>query len=266
MWLVLLLAAAPPEAARAYSLLSYVAGDYAMAVGPSGEVLSPQEFDEQRVFAADAARDLSASGATDLAAESERLGARIAVRALPREVVPAAHGLAERIAQRFQLAMLPRRAPDLRRGRAVYRQACAACHGADGTPRTEHLELPTRPLAFSSAQEIARLTPQRIFAAVNFGVPGTAMPSFGGAIDEDAIWDAAFVALLFGHPPAARARGEELLRKLPRRPDWLQLAVHTDDQLRAALSHSPFSGEDREAVIAAIRSRFGDPAAPEAAR
>src|SRR5467141_3407553 len=164
-----------------------------------------------------------------------------------------------RIAQRFQLAMLPGRPPDLRRGRALYRQACAACHGADGTPRVEHLELPTRPTAFSSRQEVARLSPQRIFAAVSFGVPGTAMPSFSGAIDENTMWDVAFAALLFAHPREEQVRGEAVARKLPRRPDWLQLAVRTDEQLRATLSHGPFPPQEREALISAIRSRWIDP-------
>jgi high-affinity iron transporter len=266
MWLVVLLAAAPPEAARAYSLLSYVAGDYAAAVGASGEVISAQELDEQQIFAGDAAQDLRAAGAPDLASLAEQLGARIGDKAAPREVVPMAHALSERIAQRFQLAMLPRRPPDLRRGRALYRQACAACHGAEGTPRVEHLELPTRPTAFSSRQEVARLSPQRIFAAVSFGVPGTAMPSFSGAIDENTMWDVAFAALLFAHPREEQVRGEEVARKLPRRPDWLQLAVRTDEQLRATLSHGPFPPQEREALISAIRSRWIDPPQPAAAR
>src|SRR5205085_5767726 len=47
MWLAVLLAVAPADAARAYSLLSYVGGDYASAVGPRGEVISRQELDEQ---------------------------------------------------------------------------------------------------------------------------------------------------------------------------------------------------------------------------
>src|SRR5258705_7390096 len=266
MWLALLLAAAPPEIARAYSLLSYVVGDYAAAVGPAGEVISEQELDEQRIFAGDAARDLTAAGAADLAAQIERLGTRIGAKAPPREIVPEAQRLAERIAQRFQLALLPRRAPDLQRGRATWRQSCAACHGADGTPRVERLELPTPPVAFSSLREIARLSPQRILAAGHLRGPGTAMPSFGGAIDEDAIWDLAFAALLFAHPPREQARGEELARRLPRRPDWLQLAVRTDEQLRAALSRSPFTPQDREALISAIRSRWSEPQEPQAAR
>jgi high-affinity iron transporter len=262
MWLVLLLAAAPPEAARAHSLLTCVAGDYAAAVGDRGEVISSLELEEQRIFAGDAVLDLRAAGAEDLARGTETLAAKIAAVAKPGEVVPLARSLGERIARRFQLSMLPRRAPDLRRGRALYRQACAACHGADGTPRVEHLELSTRPTAFASKAEVARLTPQRIYATVSFGVPGTAMPSFAEALDEDARWDLAYAALLFAHPPAERRRGEELLGTLPRRPDWLQLAIRSDDQLRAGLAQSPFSPADREAVISAVRAAFPGASAP----
>jgi high-affinity iron transporter len=262
MWLALLLAAAPAEAARAHSLLTYVAGDYAAAVGAGGEVISRLELEEQRIFAEDAAADLRAAGAKDLALSAERLGAKIASTAAPREVVPLAQALAARIAQRFRLSMLPRRAPDLKKGRALYRQACAACHGATGTPDVEHLELSTRPGAFASKQEVARLSPQRIYATVTFGVPGTAMPSFAEALDEDARWDLAYAALLFAHPPEERRRGEELLRTLPRRPDWLQLAIRSDDQLRQGLAHSPFSLEDREAVISAVRAAFAGAAEP----
>jgi high-affinity iron transporter len=262
MWLALLLAAAPAEAARAHSLLTYVAGDYPTAVGEAGEVVSAVELDEQQLFAGDAATDLRTAGAEDLARESERLAAKIAARASPREVVSLAQGVAVRIARRFRLSTLPRRAPDLDSGRALYQKACAACHGPEGTPRVQHLELSTRPTAFASRQEVARLSPQRIFAAITFGVPGTAMPSFGDALDEDARWDLAYAALLFAHPDPERRRGEDLLRSLPRRPDWLQLAIRSDDQLRAGLAQSPFSLEDREAMISAIRAAFPR-AAPE---
>jgi len=265
MWLALLIAIAPTEAARAYSMLSYVKGDYASAVGASGEVLSPQELDEQHLFAREAADDLRAAGAADLAAQVDHLAARVGQRAPPREVVPLAYELAARVAQRFQLVLLPRQAPDLERGRALYSRACAACHGSEGTPQVAALELSTPPTAFSSKQEVARLSPQRIFAAVTFGVPGTAMPSFAGAVEENAIWDIAYAVLRLARTAAEIQRGEEIARTLSRRPDWLQLAVRTDEQLRAALAQSPFTPADREALLSATRSAWSQPALPQAA-
>lgn len=264
MFLALLLAAAPVEAKRAHALLRYVADDYASAVGPGGEVLTPQELEEQRIFASEAAADLRTAGAPDLAAQADELGARIAARGNPGAVVPRAAALSTRIAQRFRLEVLPAQAPDLKRGAGLYRQACAACHGADGTPQVTALELPTRPTAFSSKAEVARLSPQRIFNAITFGVPGTAMPAFGEALDETARWDIAYSALLFAHPAAERGRGESILRTFPRRPDWLQLAVRSDDHLRALLGRSALTAEDREAVLSALRGAFADPAEQQA--
>jgi len=83
------------------------------------------------------------------------------------------------------------------------------------------------------------------------------MPSFGDALTEGERWDLAFYALTLAHTGAReRARGEELLRKAPLTPDYLQLAVRSDDQLRAALSQSGLSPADREAVLSAVRSTF----------
>ena len=169
MWLAVLLAVAPADAARAYSLLSYVGGDYASAVGPRGEVISRQELDEQSAFATDAAEGLRAAGAADLAEQADCLRSRIVALAAPPEVMALARALAARVAARFKLAMIPERAPDLRRGNELYLQACAACHGADGSPRVGQLELTTQPTAFSSRQQVARLSPQRIFSAISFG-------------------------------------------------------------------------------------------------
>ena len=260
-WLLLtLLASADPavreRAGRASALVSYVAGDYAAAVGPAGEVLSPEELAEQGQFVREAALELRASAAQDLAAELDDLALRVEARALPGEVIGRAQRIATRIAQRFGLAVLPPGQPDLRRGQRLYRQACAACHGPEGTPPTAgRLPLSTRPTAFSSKPDVSRLSPQRVFAATTYGVPGTAMPSFGDALPEAERWDVAFYALTLAHTDGReRARGEELLRKAPRTPDYLQLAVRSDDQLRAALSRTTLSPADREAVLSAIRS------------
>ena len=274
-WVVVaLLAAAEPSAARdrcgrALAFVTYVAGDYGAAVGAHGEVLSPEELQEQAQFTREAAAELRACGAADLANELDELLRGIEARAAPPEVIRRAQTIATRIAQRFHLAVLPPQKPDLRRGRALYRQACAACHGADGTPPpAERLALPTRPTAFAAKEQVARLSPQRIFSAATYGIPGTAMPSFGEALPERALWDIAFHALTLAHADEReRARGEELLRKAPRVPDYLQLAVRSDEQLRAALLHSRLSAVDREAVLSAVRAaiRLAD-APPRSAR
>ena len=105
------------DAGRALALLDYIAGDYQAALA------SPQEMQEQIGFAGDAARE-----APEFASEIQTLQRRIESRAAPVEVAATARNLALRVAQKYQLAVLPRRPPDVRRGRALYQQACAACH------------------------------------------------------------------------------------------------------------------------------------------
>ena len=256
--LLALLVVADPG--RALAMLEYVAADYANAVGPGGEVLSEQELREQAIFAREAAGEVRAAGDVALAAEIDELGKRVEARGPAMQVASAARQLALRVAAKFQLAVLPHREPDLRRGGAVWRQSCAACHGAKGMPQVDKLDLSTPPTRFALPSDVARLSPQRIFAAITYGVPDTAMPEFGGAIDPASRWDVAFYALQLARPePSERARGEAVLKRFPRRPDWLQLALRSDVQLAAALRG--LSPDEREAVLAAVRSAWGAPQA-----
>src|SRR6266446_2873744 len=137
---------------RVVALLDYVGGDYARAVGEHGEVLSQAEHSEQIGFVEDAARELRADvngSGEDLAKRLDALRQRVAERAPPAEVAQSAQAVRDEIVQRFNVVLLPQRAPDVRRGKQVYAQACAACHGADGHPNLA-LGLETRPPDFQS--------------------------------------------------------------------------------------------------------------------
>jgi high-affinity iron transporter len=239
---------------RVLALLDYVAGDYSAAVGPRGELLSGIELAEQSSFARECASELRAIGSpADLAGQLDALAVRIERRDPPPAVSAATRRIGASLQQRFRLAILPPRAPDLRRGARLYRQACAACHGREGRP--PDIGLPTRPVAFASKQDMRAFAPLRIYRAITYGVPGTAMPAFGDAIDDAARWDLASYALALAHRDRAeRKRGLALLRLAPGRPDYLQLAVRTDDELRRALASSALSAEDREAVLSVVRA------------
>jgi high-affinity iron transporter len=238
------------HAERAMGMLGYVAGDYLSAVDGGGRLLDPEELSEQELFARQASEDLSAAGAPDLARDSSSLAERISARAPAPQVILAARQIEARIEQRFQLALLPPREP--RVARALYLQACAACHGNAGVP--SRLDLSTAVPDLSSKSQVATLSPRRIFSAITYGVPGTAMPSFSDAIPAEQRWDLAWTVLALSHADAReRRRGEQLLSRFPRRPDYLQLAVRTDEQLRHVLAAMQLSERDREAVLTACR-------------
>ncbi|HWE25184.1 MAG TPA: FTR1 family protein [Myxococcales bacterium] len=243
---------------RAVALLDYVGGDYAQAVGAAGEVLSENEFTEQQHFVAEAAQELreeAGPAGADLAQRLDTLHARIEARAPPAEVVPRARAIRDEIAQRFHVALLPTRPPDLSRGAQLYAQACAACHGRDGhAPPKESLELPTQPTSFASGDEMKALGPQRVFSASTYGVPNTAMPGFEEAFDDAARWDLAYFVFTLAHPPPADAeRGHKLAHAALLPSDYRELATQSDEALKTKLDAAGLNAHDAEEALAALR-------------
>src|SRR6266446_254634 len=245
---------------RVVALLDYVRGDYARAVGEHGEVLSQAEHAEQIGFVEDAARELRADvngSGEDLAKRLDALRQRVAERAPPAEVAQSAQAVRDEIVQRFNVVLLPQRAPDVRRGKQVYAQACAACHGADGHPNLA-LGLETRPPDFQS--ETGPLTPQRIFSAATYGVPKTAMPAFDSGLSDEERWDVAFFILSLAHP-APSPRGLEPARAALAPTRYADLAALADDDLRRRLGAAGLGAGEQEEALAALR---GGPFAEDA--
>ena len=247
---------------RVVALLDYVGGDYARAVGEHGEVLSQAEHSEQIGFVEDAARELRADvngSGEDLAKRLDALRQRVAERAPPAEVAQSAQAMRDEIVQRFNVVLLPQRAPDVRRGKQVYAQSCGACHGADGHPNLA-LGLETRPPDFQS--ETGPLTPQRIFSAATYGVPKTAMPAFDSGLSDEERWDVAFFILSLAHP-ARSPRGLELARAALAPTRYADLAALSDDDLRRRLGAAGLGAGEQEEALAALR---GGPFAEDAQR
>lgn len=75
------------------------------------------------------------------------------------------------------------------RGRALFLNQCAFCHGvnADGKGlRQQALSGPPRD--FTSSAWRQRVTPEEVFGVIHDGVPGTSMPAWG-FLRDDQIWD-----------------------------------------------------------------------------
>jgi mono/diheme cytochrome c family protein len=74
------------------------------------------------------------------------------------------------------------------RGRALYLEHCALCHGerADGRGQ-RRAALSTAPADFTSRAWRAGTTPRRLYAVIHGGVRGTAMPAWR-TLGDDEIW------------------------------------------------------------------------------
>jgi len=197
---------------RALGLIEYVIGDYPDAVGGDGEILDSTEYEEQRAILAEV-RDILAPDskravsmlrdATTVRQPSDLMllrnmasAQRLVSRHAPSpDVQDALRTLWRDVVEVYDLRLVPPELPSLERGAALFAQACAACHGADGRGETEvarRLEPPPADLLDARFHET--LSPARVFNAVTFGIPSTAMPAFV-TFDETERWDLAFYVL-----------------------------------------------------------------------
>jgi DMSO reductase family type II enzyme heme b subunit len=109
----------------------------------------------------------------------------------------AAELLAARTQPGAPLAMPPEPPfDDLRwfRGRRVYVEACAACHGADGQPVAEAVKFddegfPDPPRSFVNGVFKGSSEGHQLYCRIVKGMPGTPMPAFEGAYTPEQVWD-----------------------------------------------------------------------------
>jgi high-affinity iron transporter len=230
---------APPPAApdggdaqRLVALLDYVGGDYGRAV-QDGQVVSAFEYEEQLRFVSDARRMAGSLLGPTPAADDRvlpalaRVDELVRARARADEVTAACRAAREDAIARFELRTTPTERPSLPRAQQLYAEGCATCHGARGDADTDRArELDPQPASFRDPERLGGLAPYRVYNALTFGVPGTAMASFDSLSPADR-WSLAFYVFRLGHEGA------------PARPPvampLADLAIRTDRELQDAL-------------------------------
>ncbi len=247
--------AADPSASslkRVAALLDYVATDYPPALH-DGKVVDPAEIAEEHGFLTDAAAtvrpDANAAAPMWLAGSLEQLAGAIQAGRPADEVTATAKRLRGDLIRDAGLTLGPTQVPSRDRGAALYTQGCASCHGEDGAGHSG-LSLSTPLPDFTRAQRRAELSPERIFGAIAYGVPGTAMPAYEEAWDEATRWDVAFYLLAMTETVdhAGAAPFQEFA------PPLSTLASSTNAQLRDALVEHGFSGAALEGAAARLRT------------
>jgi len=225
--LTLLLAGAPsgggadPSAwQRAVGLLQYLSSDYPAAVR-GGDA---QELAEQRALAAEAERALAELGPAGLPfrARAADVLLRIERGVDPDGVARDSVALADDLARAGGLGRSPRTPPDLAQGAELFRQACSACHGTDGSgDRAVAAQLRPPAADLRSGDRMEAYSPFRAYNLLALGIEGTAMPSFP-TLTEPERWALAFHLLTLKQPACDHA---------PPRASLEVLAGSTDAQL-----------------------------------
>jgi high-affinity iron transporter len=236
-----------PSPRAVVHLLDYIAQDYSGAVA-NGKVVSAEEFAEMREFSQAAQRYAAElpqlSSDVQIAAQFRRLGELIEQHADATVVAQQAQAIKKQIVARTHLATAPAKWPNLAGGRALYQQACAACHGTAGRgdgPVAATLNPP--PSDFHDQARMSTVAPFHAFNTIRLGLQGTAMPSFS-SLSEDESWALAFYVVSLRY-------AESGVRPSPSTPIAVEIAAsESDEQIRKRLTGSE---EARRRTLAAIR-------------
>lgn len=201
------------DAETAWRLLDYIAVDYGGAVA-HGQVSSASEYAEQKEFAGTVAEKIAALPATPqkqtLQTGAAGLQKAIADKADATQVAGLAHTLGAQLLAAYPVPLAPKTPPTFARGKALFSENCASCHGLTGDGHGPAAAgLPTPPIAFTDAERARQRSVFALYQVITQGIDGTPMPSFGQLSDEDR-WALALYAGHFATTDAQAHEGEEL--------------------------------------------------------
>jgi high-affinity iron transporter len=142
--------------------------------------------------------------------QAEQLITLIQDRRPGPEVAGLAQQLRWSIIRAYNVAVAPRRPPELRTAAVLYQAQCAACHGLQGQgdgPAGAHLD--PAPRNFHDRQRMDQRSIYGLYNTITLGVQGTAMASFR-TLSEDERWALAFYVSTLASDMADPQRGAAL--------------------------------------------------------
>lgn len=192
-------AAHPGPADLLLARLAYVRADYPHAV-QNGVVVDRHEAEEQVEIVEDAlaaARGLPLSRPTRLALGALKVDI---VRLAPAEEVTSdIDSLTTRLREELTFDLSHPDPSRLDDAPALYAEHCASCHGAAGEgPPPALAALRPAPSALADSSFAEGLSPRRVYAAVTFGVPDTAMVPRADALSDAERWALGFYVASMG--------------------------------------------------------------------
>ncbi|BAZ92542.1 hypothetical protein TspCOW1_25780 [Thiohalobacter sp. COW1] len=92
------------------------------------------------------------------------------------------------------MTVVPRRAPDLRRARALFSEHCASCHGVEGRGNGALASgMEPAPTNFQDPERYAQRTLYGLYSTISLGVEDTGMAGYTGQLSEFERWSLAFL-------------------------------------------------------------------------
>ena len=241
---------AEEQARTVVHMLEYVGVDYPAFV-KNGQVLDTAEYAEQLEFAKQSIAILEAlpqvDQLPDLLVHARKLQERILGKADGTEITALANALRQEVIRAYNVAVAPRKAPDLAAAAALYTAHCASCHGASGHgdgPQAASLE--PAPRNFHDAEAMAVRSPFGVYNTITLGVAGTSMLAYTGLTEEER-WALAFHVADLRVPADELKRGEALWKNGVGKEDFPNLTAVVTTTPEDAVKKG---GADLAAVLA----------------
>ncbi len=238
-------------------MLDYMAADYPVAV-ENGKIINETEYREMKNFAVSIDSLYHDLGLSPDAPEFRQTANRIDSlhqlvldRAAPTQIAKTARTIKQEVVQQTNITVAPRRWPNMKRGKQVFIQKCASCHGQTGKgdgPLAPDLNPP--PTNFHDDQRLSKISPFQAYNTIQLGVEGTSMRAYADLSDQQA-WNLAFYlkSLRFkeqaGQPLIDRAV-DSLLRQS--KLDLATVSQLSDQQLKEKISESSLEVNPTRAV------------------
>ena len=238
-----------------WRLLDYMAIDYREAVR-DGAVISANEYAEMVEFAGSMKDRLDAlppsAAKADLQEQAADLQAAIGQKAVPELIATLSRSLAADLIKAYPVPLAPTAVPDYARGRTLYAENCASCHGATGNGKGVAVAgLNPPPIAFTDKSRASERSIFALYQVIEQGLDGTSMASFAHLSPQDR-WALALYAGALAYPAEDVAKGERLWKAdtdLRRRSTLASLVGDRPATLVASL------GEDKADKITAYLRR-----------
>src|SRR5690606_5505386 len=247
--------ASEASVATTWRLLDSIAVDYREAVA-DGQVVNQLEYDEMLEFSATAASAIAdlpgTPQATQLQDDARALQQAIADKAEPDRIASQARALAALLVRAHPIPLMPASPPDHARGKALYAQLCASCHGDTGAgdgPASAGLDPP--PIDFTDRARADERSVFALYQVIEQGLEGTSMASYRGLPAED-LWALATYSGSIAYPESLAEAGRARLEADPAlraKLDFERYVSATPAQLGAELGSADAAAE----IVAYLR-------------
>jgi len=185
-------------ARRIVARANLAAQEYRLGVR-AGQVVAEPEVEEARLFLAEARRNaglLGGAGAEPTVA-LDRLLAMVNATMSPDSVDVGVKAMVNRLSQSLSMPLddVPSEAPSLARGRQVYQESCASCHGMSGRgdgPVASALS--PRPADLADAAALLASSPLDFYRRITVGSAGSSMAPFEHTLSTEDRWAVALYA------------------------------------------------------------------------